>query len=1091
MRVFKYIKILILVLLIAFNLKIDAQNIRFEHIDRENGLPISSVTCLTQDSKGFIWFGSMYGLVKYDGINYKLFEYDYADSTSVPGFMVTQITNADNGMIYLTIMDEGFSILDPVTEKFTTFKPENSPGLESNDITSMVQDSSGNLWLGSYDGLYYFNVKSHAFKRYPINNKQVAYDSVDNTHEYISALALDKKNNLYILGYRSTLIYFNTKDFKTQQIEYTKQVLEPMPLFNSGRLFIDKKNNIWIGTEKNGVYVYNPETDKVINHYLQDAIISAINCIDNNIWIGTDGNGLSIINNKGELISTFKYSPYNPYSIGSNAVYCIVQTKDHTVWVGSYDTGVNIYNSSSLKFTTVSELYINGNKLSNKSVLCLEQINDTILLGGTDGGGINIINLKTEKISQLKSKSEFLENIVVKSMCKYSSNSFFAGTYGHGLLFCTFINNNTVIVKKIPHGEIDKHNHVWALYKQNDTAIWAGYLNDGLSVYNPQTKNFTDYSEFNYMDIVLIKPVDNKIWLSAEQTGLFICNDNVEVEQFIENDGYDSNSLSSNLVLSIYKDKKNRVWLGTNNGGLNLLTDKDSAKFIVYNIKSGFPTNLINNIEEDRLGNLWLCSGIGVIKFNPESLSINIFDKKDGLQGRIFNYNSSFKDKNDNIYFGGVNGLSYFNPIHIKHNNVAPQVALTNLYIENIKVEPLQKVNGRIILNRLLEYTSNITLSHKDKDFAIEFSALHFEYFEKNKYKYILEGFDKHWKTCKQGQPIAHYTNLGKGNYVFKVKAANPDNVWNNEPAILHIRITPPFYNTMAFYILSFIIVVIIIVILIKLRTKKLQTDKEKLERLVNERTAELKEQTKVVLNQNQEIKAINDRLKEFNEARNKTFSIIAHDLRSPLNAIISFSQILKDSFNSIDKESIIKYINIISQTSNRMNDLIINLLHWVNNQGGNIKPKVNNVSLKTVFKEIEDISKAGALQKNISISFNHNNTAVFADYEMLIIIIRNLVSNSIKFTPAGGKIKVDAVKIDDKTIISVSDTGVGMTEKQLKTFKEHKTLQSTQGTDKEPGTGLGLYLCEDFTIKNNGEFIIESKKNRGTTIKIILKTVE
>jgi signal transduction histidine kinase len=592
------------------------------------------------------------------------------------------------------------------------------------------------------------------------------------------------------------------------------------------------------------------------------------------------------------------------------------------------------------------------------------------------------------------------------------------------------------------------------------------------------------------MDIVLIKSVANKIWISAEQTGLFICNYNAEVEQFIENDGYDINSLSSNLVLSIYQDKKNRIWLGTNNGGLNLLTDYDSTKFIVYNTKSGFPTNMVNNIEEDRLGNLWLCSGVGVIKFNPESLSIDIFDKKDGLQGRIFNYNSSFKDKNDNIYFGGVNGLSYFNPIHIKHNNVAPQVVLTNLYIENTKVKPLQKINGKVILNLPLEYTSNIVLSHKDKDFSIEFSALHFEYFNKNKYKYILEGFDKHWKSCKNGQTTAHYTNLGKGNYVFKVKAANPDNVWNNEPAILNIKITPPFYNTLVFYILSFILIVFVILILIKLRTTKLQKDKEKLERLVRERTAKLEEQTEVVLNQNQEIKAINDRLKEFNKARDKTFSIIAHDLRSPLNAIMSFSQILKDNFNSLNKKTTKKYIGIISQTSSRMNDLIINLLHWVNNQGGNIKPKFNVIPVKTVFKEIEDITKAGALQKNISISFNHNNTTVFADYEMLIIIIRNLISNSIKFTPTGGKIQVKAIATNDEAIISVSDNGVGMTQKQLEIFKEHKTLQSTKGTNKEPGTGLGLFLCEDFTIKNNGKFIVESQENKGTTIKIILKQV-
>ncbi len=1079
-------KLLLIAILLFSVMGVFAQNIKFEHINRDNGLPVNTVTCLTQDNNGFIWMGSMYGLVKFDGNNYKLFEYDYADPHSLPGFFVTQIISAANGLIYVTVMNNGISLLNPETEKFNNFLPDSTNNPESCTVNAMVEDLQGNLWLGTNNGLYYFNTKKYSFTRHFINNDITAHDSAQSNQEYISALALDKNNNLYIFGYKNSLMFFNTKTFKYKAIKYTQSNQTTLPLISLGKLYIDDKQNIWIGTEHNGVFVYNPERKTEVNHYLKGTMISAIEKINNNIWIGSEGKGLLIIDTTGQIAYTLTNNPYNPYSLSSDAIQCIAETRDHTVWIGSYGTGLNLYNESLYKFSTISQIKIQGNKLSNKSILCMDKVGNSKLLLGTDGGGINVLNLKTQKVNVLESQSGALSNKVIKSICKNNNNSFYAGTYGQGLFYCSFNINNSITANSIERKTPSKYKYVWSIFKQSDTAIWIGYLNSGLSIYNPVKNSFIDSPEFDGIDVVLIKQINDDIWVSGEHYGLYICNNNGVIIKKYENDGYDTTSISSNQILAIFKDSKERIWIGTGSGGLNLLTNKDSGQFKVYNTKNGFPTNFINNIEEDDKGILWLSSDIGLIKFDPNSLIAKVFDKKDGLQGKTFNYNASFNNNNQNIYFGGVEGLSYFRPSYIKQNSIPPQIAFTHLHIGNNIIKVGEKINGHIILNQFLSYVSNIKLSHKDDDFTIEFTALHFESSKKNKYKYMLEGFDKQWKTCQPGQKSARYTNLKKGSFVFKVKAANPDNVWNNKPIELHIKIMPPFYNTTVFYIFAIIFLIIALITFIKWRTINLIKAKEKLEILVNLRTQELQEKAEMVLEQNEEIISINNQLKEYNKTRDKIFSIIAHDLRSPLSAIISFSSMLLKDINQISEADAKTYIDIINQTSTQMNDLIINLLYWVNNQIGKINTKPEIISLELVFNEVKDLTIAKALQKNISISFNHNNSTVYADLEMIVTIMRNLVSNSLKFTPEKGSIEINANTDSKHTTILVSDTGIGMSKEQLSVLEDEDTLTSTKGTGNEPGTGLGLHLCKEFVTKNNGQFFIESQKGKGTTVKFI-----
>jgi len=242
-----------------------------------------------------------------------------------------------------------------------------------------------------------------------------------------------------------------------------------------------------------------------------------------------------------------------------------------------------------------------------------------------------------------------------------------------------------------------------------------------------------------------------------------------------------------------------------------------------------------------------------------------------------------------------------------------------------------------------------------------------------------------------------------------------------------------------------------------------------------------------LMIKQAEEIALINQQLQEYNKIRDKIYSIIAHDLRSPLSAIISFSHLLDNEFDNQEMEVNKKQIKMINQTSLKMNSLITNLLYWVNNQIDKVTLNPVNVNIELLFQEIKEITDANALQKNITIKFDHNQLKVFCDYEILVIILRNLVSNSIKFTHKNGQIYIDATINNGLTTISVTDNGVGISAEQLKSLERKDMLLSTQGTDKESGTGLGLFLCKELTEKNGGKFIIESEVGKGTRVHIIL----
>jgi signal transduction histidine kinase len=360
-----------------------------------------------------------------------------------------------------------------------------------------------------------------------------------------------------------------------------------------------------------------------------------------------------------------------------------------------------------------------------------------------------------------------------------------------------------------------------------------------------------------------------------------------------------------------------------------------------------------------------------------------------------------------------------------------------------------------------------VKLNWDQSVFSFSFVAINYHHPKKNQYSYKLEGFEKDWNNTDASRRYVTYTNLDPGGYTFRVKASNNDGVWNEKGTSLKIIILPPFWKTWWFKSIILVVVIILLISIFRLRVRRLKEQKILLEKSVAVKTAELH---------------------ELNASKDKFFSIIAHDLKNPFNTIIGFSEMMKESIKLNDSATFYEYTVMINNSAVQTLRLLENLLEWANSRSGKLSFIPVPVNLSELVKEEFIMAEDMATRKKIDLkSYIPDALTVVADKNMIRTILRNLITNAIKFTYINGQVQVNTVTHKNQVEISVSDTGIGMSEETMtKLFRIDASL-STRGTDNEKGTGLGLFLCKEFVEKHGGKIWVESEDGKGSTFKILL----
>jgi ligand-binding sensor domain-containing protein/signal transduction histidine kinase len=1074
--------------------------LQFKSISIENGLTNNKVNAVSKDKQGFIWFATNDGLCRYDGIHIRAYYPTPRNMANINANHINTLYTDTRGNLWIGTYSlfmynyQGDSIVH-----FSSNENEHKLGR----VRVILNDNKGRLWLGTTKGLFLYDIDKNSLRHYP-------YGKTENYE--VLAMAADD-NSLWLGTKEYSLLTFDllTEKFKPFNLppEMHDQKNEIYCLFR------DDKDDLWAGTSANGIFRFNLKNSSFRHIYpdkdieLSYRVRKIIKDRKGNIWIGTRA-GLYLMNQENEEIYRYAYHQHLTSRLTDNSIFDIYIDNHQIMWLGTFAGGVNYTNLNGKPFNNFYKIDNMPGSLSDNLLYGFAEDKDGNLYIGTNEGGLNYFKKKQGNFSiymmqpgnRCSIKSNNIKNIEIEK-----SGNLWIATYKGGVNYFDVKAKCFKELAEVTHpGNKLLSDNTYDLVIDDEENLWIA-SDKGIDVLRKQTKRTEKVMLMNKV-LCLYKDKNGEIWAGVEDTGLFRYEKakNRFLPVYREMINY--------TVRTILIDSENNIWTGGING-LTFLRPSDST-FVIYNKIRKFPANLIMGILEDGNKNLWVSTTAGLIKCvgavsNPLNFTTHNYTLQDGLQNNHFLSYSYYKCRSGEMLFGGISGFTMFHPDSIKDDPYPPEIALTEIRIFSNPVKIGQKVSGKIILKKALNQCSELILSYKHRVFTIEFTALHYANPSCNRYKYIMYPFEKEWNYTNASRSFATYTNLPGGIYSFKVFAANSDGLWTENPRELKIIVKPPVWKTVWFIILISAVAFLLLVMLYLRRIKAVELQKKLLEKKVEKRTRTIKEINDLLSKNAEELRAKNKLLEEqkrqisgqakeleqkqaelieqkemlqnLNVMKDKLFSIIAHDLKSPFQGILGLTDMMSKTYDEMGDAERKSYLEIIHNASENFYNLLENLLHWSRTQLNHVSFNPVNTDIKNIINKNRILFEEQYSHKNIHVEeIYSSDTIVFADINMTETVVRNLISNAVKFTPEGGSITIKVEDYGNMKLISVEDTGIGMTREILDSLFKIDRPVSRQGTSGEPGTGLGLLICHEFVRKNSGEIWVESTPGKGST---------
>lgn len=790
------------------------QNYVFEHLSVDDGLSNNSVLSICQDSRGFMWFGTYHGLNKYDGYHITAYLSDARNPQAISDNVITCLYEDHAQNLWAGTHMGGLNLYNRARDSFAHYTQESKGAyhLSANKVQCILEDSRGNLWVGTDFGLNLLDRATGAFRAFYARPR----DSTSLNSNQIYSITENDRHEIVVLTNVEGLNRYNPR---TQRFEHPP-VGPRWPRSHTARVLAqDRRRQYWVGTHEFGLlrfgdgqlrqYQHQEARPQSLSHNQVRALLQTR---QGALWVGTDGGGLNLYDPARDGFTHVLADEANPGSLSSNAVYSLYEDRAGTIWVGTFGSGVNFYSQYKTKFAQYTHFPHTINSLSSKSVLTILPDSDGRVWLGTDGGGLDLFDPGRQTFQHFRhnpADPTSLASNVVKALCRDSRGNLWVGTYLGGL------DRYDPAHQRFVHYTADSSrasslisSSIWALYEDRHRQLWVSALGGGLCRMDPAHDGvFARYKPRtgpgalgDYNVVALREDSEGNLWVGTEDHGLNLYEPQSNAFRYVQHDARDPNSLSSNRIQVIFEDSRRRLWVGTADGGLNLLVkNKKSRRFTHFTTADGLPSNVINAIAEDRAGYLWLSTNQGISRFDVAHKAFKNFDRADGLQSNEFNINAVARTANGNLYLGGIGGFNVFSPTVLLSNpNVAP-VVLTDVQVFNTSLRPGPPGSP---LRQQVSEAKTLTLPYKASAVTFAFAALNFIDPQKSQYAYQLEGFDEAWRYSGTRHE-ATYTNLDPGRYVFRVKAANGDGVWNAQATALTVVITPPWWKTLWFRALA------------------------------------------------------------------------------------------------------------------------------------------------------------------------------------------------------------------------------------------------------------------------------------------------
>ena len=797
---------------------------RMQNISIEDGLSLNFVTCIRSDRSGFVWFGTPGGLNRYDGYNFKIFTHRRGDANSLSHDHVNTMADGPDGSFWIGT-GGGLCHFDPLRETFTIYRsrPNDPNSLSHDSLRAILPDGDDRIWIGTDNGLTRFDIGSGRFTRYLCAQES----SGASARNAIYSLHMDGDGVLWA-GSADGLYRL---DAERQSIDrFASDRADPYAS-EHGRInaiFEDGRGVLWLGTERGLVrfdkerreFHYKGETVRMRPHLYRSPIFDFFRDRQGRVWVATES-GMYLFPNQDLLAIYFQAGAIPLRLLMNRFVSSVYQDREEIIWAGTM-SGIYKYDTRTQQFAMYGSEIADVNRASEVfpvTAVCRDGGGD-LWIGTYKRGLFRVRRELDETITPilLPGSPAQMKNTVIQALLVGRDRSLWIGTnrglYAYDLVQGVFRGHYT----GGPGSGGLSHDRVTSLYEDRSGRLWVGTEN-GLDLFNRGRGTFAGFRDdaapgaAAHGDHVTAICQDRRgfLWVGTNGSGLryFDPERGIFVGRYRQDPG-DPASLRSDTISCLLEDRRGRLWIGTAAGGLNCL-EKGNGSFAAFTSDCGLANNDIQGLLEDEQGRLWLSTNRGLCQFDPRRKSMRIFTTRDGLQGDEFNPRACFKSENGEMFFGGVNGLTWFSPGTIKDNPYVPPVIITDMEVFNRG----QKLSRDFRLMR------ELTLGPNDRVVSFTFTALSLSDPGRNQYMYKIEGLDKKWIHIGARHEVT-ISNLKPGRFVFRVKGSNNHGLWNERGASLAIFMRPFWWQTWWFRLMLFLLLLSLFVFLSRTRTRRM-----------------------------------------------------------------------------------------------------------------------------------------------------------------------------------------------------------------------------------------------------------------------------
>ncbi|MFG6686058.1 two-component regulator propeller domain-containing protein [Mariniflexile sp. HNIBRBA6329] len=1011
--------ILIISLFLSFQIIFSQNNIEFQQLAGENVSTQSITYAIEQDKAGNLWIASEEGVLKHNSKFYQIYN-TYNGLPEELNNRVSEIFIDSKQQVWIGL-EKGVC---KYNENFDTFEIFPSKGdINPSLITCITEDEANNIWVGGFNGLWKVSAKDTTKKL----DRVITSQNIQAIYTYENKILFGTSKGLFVYDIETDIYNEIQLISKLNSISFIGQINNYFIIGTKAGELYKVDNNLTKSTVLNlGIKITNPITDIIKKD-------------DNTIYLATDGDGLFRLNNSFSILNQYKEDANNENSLSSNGVYDIASGNENILWIATYGGGINYFDSNGFPFQKIQHRLNDKNSIvANFTRSIAKDTNGNIWFGTKKG--VSIWNTKTNQwkhIDNLTNSKIPSEDIVLA--LEPQDEYMWIGSYNNGLLKMN-INNYNCVHYNASNTNLPKK--VYTIFRDKNNNIWAGGMEGNLAKINIKNKVET----YPIQQIKSIYQSSSGHILTVGRYGVYKIDDTTKNFELIEALKPDKNKLAYSTINSVIETSKGDFIFATNGEGVVFYNPK-SQSIKKLTINSGMPSDIVQGIIATSDTNIWASTTKGLVNIvtkNTDTI-INVFDRKDGLPSTEYNY-GSYSKLSDSLYaFGGVNGVTLFNPKNIKGDSYKPKLVFDAFKLFNKAVKPDEKP-----LFKHINETKSIVLKHNENSIEIGFTGVLYSSASKTKYSYKLEGFNEQWSAPSLNN-FATYTNLSPGDYTFKVRAYNKY-LEPGEERQLSIKILPPWWATNRAYVVYILALLGIIYAIIHF--------------------------TSVIVKK----KNADEQIDFFNN--------ITHEIKTPLTILLSsLDNVTENAGTGEDSKKRIK------TTVKRINSLFEQMLNFQKvTSEDNLSIDVSKIDVEHHLRKRINNFRPLTQERNLEIILNSNlnESDFYFDKDVFDKVLLNLISNAIKYSFENGKIYLNLYETPTNQLkIEIIDEGLGIPKDQQKFILKRYFRARNAINSQRPGTGLGLMMVKKLLEKTGSSIDFLSEENKGTTFTILLKNLK